>query len=406
MVTKKKLTEIKGNAKTISIEKNKPGLKLTLLLVSSLTIMSVITISPALPQITEEFSGVKNAAFLVKLVLTIPALMIAIVSPITGRLIDRRGRLKILWVSLVLYALSGTGGFFLDNLYHILISRAILGIAVGMSMTIVITLIADYFDGIERQKFVGLQIAFMSLGGILFIALGGILADFSWRYPFLIYLSSLLVLPLAIMFLEEPGVVEKGQLKQQIKSPPIIWILFINTMLIWIIFFLIPVQLPFHLKAIGIEKNSLIGAAIATGTAFSAISSFSYSKIKSRFSFLSVFSMGYLLMAAGFLAISMSATYVIAVIGVMLAGLGMGMMIPNTNMWVMRLAPPQIRGKEIGKLTTFWFLGQFLSPIIIFPVLKNFSLPITFMLASAMLLLISIGFLLFHLTKTGKLIDQ
>ena len=111
-------------------------------------------------------------------------------------------------------------------------------------------------------------------------------------------------------------------------------------------------------------------------------------------------------MAAGFVALSLSTTYVIAVIGVMLAGLGMGMMIPNTNMWVMRLAPPQIRGKEIGKLTTFWFLGQFLSPIIIFPVLKNFSLPITFMLASAMLLLISIGFLLFHLTKTGKLINQ
>ena len=78
----------------------------------------------------------------------------------------------------------------------ILISSAVLGIAVGMSMTIVITLIADYFEGMERQKFVGLQIAFMSLGGIIFIGLGGVLADIGWRYPFLIYLFSLLVLPL------------------------------------------------------------------------------------------------------------------------------------------------------------------------------------------------------------------
>jgi MFS family permease len=250
-------------------------------------------------------------------------------------------------------------------------------------MTIVITLIADYFEGMERQKFVGIQIAFMSMGGILFIGLGGILSDFNWRYPFLIYLFSLLVLPLSIMFLDEPAVTKKGtQANLNIKAPPIIWMLFINTMLMWIIFFFIPVQIPFHLKAIGIEKNSLIGAAIATSTLFSAVSSFSYSRIKGRFSFLSVFSMGYLLMAAGFVCIAFSNSYVLVVIAMMLSGLGMGMMIPNTNMWVMKIAPPQIRGKEIGKLTTFWFFGQFLSPIIIFPVLNILSLSSTFMLAS------------------------
>jgi fucose permease len=111
-------------------------------------------------------------------------------------------------------------------------------------------------------------------------------------------------------------------------------------------------------------------------------------------------------MRIGFVCIAISSTYALVVIAMMQSGLGMGMMIPNTNMWVMKIAPPQIRGKEIGKLTTFWFLGQFLSPIIIFPVLKNFSLPFTFMLATGLLLLMSIGFLLFHLSKTGKSINQ
>ncbi|MEX2235096.1 MAG: MFS transporter [Cyclobacteriaceae bacterium] len=389
------------------MENKKWKLKLTLLLVSSLTIMSVITIAPALPQMVLEFSDVENAGLLVQLVLTIPALMIALFSPITGRLIDRHGRLKILWLSLLLYAITGCAGYFLNNLYHILISRTLLGISVGMSMTIVITLIADYFEGMERQKFVGIQIAFMSLGGILFIGLGGILADFGWRYPFLIYLFALLVLPLSIMFLHEPILAEKrNHVNEHVKSPPIIWMLFINTMLMWIIFFLIPVQIPFHLKAIGIEKTSLIGAAIAMSTAFSAVSAFSYSRIKGRFSFLSVFSMGYLLMAAGFVCISISGSYVLVVIAMMLSGLGMGMMIPNTNMWVMKIAPPEIRGKEIGKLTTFWFLGQFLSPIIIFPILNTLSLSATFMLAAGFLFLISAGFLIFHFSKTGRLVTQ
>lgn len=247
----------------------------------------------------------------------------------------------------------------------------------------------------------------MSMGGILFIGLGGILADYGWRYPFLIYLFALLVLPLCILFLDEPKIIGKiNQDAPNIKAPRIIWILFINTMLMWIFFFLIPVQVPFYLKGIGVEKNSLIGAAIATSTAFSAISSFSYYKIKSRFSFISIFSMGFLLLAAGFICISLSKTYFLVVIAMMLSGLGMGMMIPNTNMWVMKITPPEIRGKEIGKLTTFWFLGQFFSPIIFLPVLKKLSLSSTFMFASVILLLISLGFLIFNFSKRWKAINQ
>lgn len=382
-------------------------MKLTLLLVSSLTIMSVITISPALPQMAIAFANVEHAEFLVKLVLTIPALFIAIFSPITGQLIDRYGRLRILWFSLVLYAISGVSGYFLNNLYHILISRITLGIAVGMSMTIVITLIADYFEGAERQKFVGLQVAFMSLGGILFIGLGGVLADFGWRFPFLIYLFSLIVLPLCILFLREPVVVAKGSsVNTNIKAPGIIWMLFFNTMMMWIIFFLIPVQIPFYLKAMGIEKNSLIGAAIATSTLFSAISAISYSKLKSRFSFLTIFSIGYLLMGIGFTTLSLSSSYTSVVLAMMLSGLGMGMMIPNTNMWVMKITPAEIRGKEIGKLTTFWFLGQFLSPIIIFPVLQILPLSSTFMVGAGILFLLSFLFVIFQFSKKGKLAIQ
>jgi MFS family permease len=382
-------------------------MKLTLLLVSSLTIMSVITISPALPRMALAFADVEHAEFLVKLVLTIPALFIAIFSPITGRLIDRYGRLRILWLALMLYGVAGVGGFFLTNLYLILVSRMILGIAVGMSMTIVITLIADYFEGIERQKFVGLQVAFMSIGGILFIGLGGILADMSWRFPFLIYLFSFIVLPLTVMYLQEPEILQKGNaIKSDSKSPGIIWFLFFNTMIMWIIFFLIPVQIPFYLKAIGVEKNSMIGAAIATSTLFSAISSISYSKIKARFSFLGIFSIGYLLMATGFLVVSVSHSYLFVLVAMMLVGLGMGMMIPNTNMWVMKIAPPEIRGKEIGKLTTFWFFGQFLSPIIIFPVLQVSTLSSTFMAGAGLLFAISFFFIAFQFSKIAKTVQQ
>ncbi len=374
--------------------------KLTLLLVSSLTIMSIITISPALPQMSAHFEDVKNGEFLVKLVLTIPALFIAIVAPIAGRLIDRFGRLKLLWMAIVLYAASGVAGYFLEDLIAILISRAILGISVGISMTVVITLVADYFVGVARQKFAGLQVAFMSIGGILFIGLGGILSDIGWRFPFLIYLFSLLILPFSIFYLTEPKIAKGGQSRSKIKSkvPSLIWILFINTMLMWIIFFLIPVQIPFFLEELGVSRNALVGAALAVSTLFSAMSSFSYARLKGRFSFSQIFTIGYILMALGFLTIAFAGSYGMVVLAMALSGLGIGVMIPNTNIWVMQLAPVEVRGREIGKLTTFWFMGQFLSPIVTFPVVVSMSIASTYTVAAIVLTGLALFFLILHLS--------
>ena len=353
--------------------------------------MSVMTISPALPGMSDQLNPKGDHDLTIRLILTIPALFIAGFSPFAGRLIDRYGRLKFLYVALVVYGISGVAGYFLDTLNSILISRALLGLAVGMSMTIVVTLVGDYYEGLERQKFIGLQIAFMSLGGILFISGGGALADISWRHPFLMYSLAFIFLPLSILFLKEPSI-ERSSKEEgaTAKSPNYIWFLFLNTMIMWIIFFLIPVQLPFLMKDIGVESNTLIGAAIALSTASSAVSSISFSKIKGRFNFLTIFFVGYLLMAIGYYLISRSDNYSMIMIAMLVSGLGIGLMIPNTNLWVMKIAPPIIRGKEIGKLTMFWFFGQFISPIVLLPITSRFDLANTFLTMAFVMLGLSV----------------
>ena len=345
--------------------------KTTLLLTSCLTIMSMITISASLPDMARTFAGVPNGELLVKLSLSFPALFIAISASIGGRLIDRLGRLGLLGISLVVYAIAGTSGYWLDDIYQILAGRALLGICVGLSMTIVTTLIADYYEGRERQKFAGLQIAVMSMAGILFITLGGILADISWRTPFLLYGASLLILPATLIYLKEPEIKTSEIVdRSTIKSPSVIWLVFVNVMIMWIVFFIIPIQIPFYLKSLGVEKNVLIGIAIAVSTLFSAISSMSFARIKDRLNFKQIFAIGYFLMAIAYVTIAVGRSYEMVLIGMILAGLGMGVMIPNANIWVMQLAPPEIRGREIGRLTTFWFMGQFLSPLILLPFLE------------------------------------
>ncbi len=367
--------------------------KVTLLLVSSLTIMSMITISASLPDMTKAFSTLANAENLVKLTLSFPALFIALTAIIAGKFIDRFGRLRLLSAALILYAIAGSSGYWLNNIYLILAGRALLGICVGITMTIATTLIADYYQGKSRQKFAGLQIAVMSLGGIMFVTLGGVLADISWRVPFLLYLFPLLILPMTSLSLKEPKTLHIAKSKDtSVKSPKIIWLVFINVMIMWILFFIIPVQIPFYLKSIGIEKNTLIGIAIASTTFFSVISSLSFSRIKDRLSYQQVFGIGYLLMALSFASIAYGGSYAMVMLGMLLAGLGMGLMIPNANVWVMQLAPEQIRGQEIGRLTTFWFMGQFLSPIILLPFLNIISQSQLFSILTYIILGLSIGF--------------
>ncbi|WP_420593007.1 MFS transporter [Robiginitalea biformata] len=359
---------------------NRWEVKLSLLLVSSLTIASMITISASLPDMSRDFSGYPNGQALVKLSLSLPALFIALTSLLAGGYIDRKGRKPLLGVALVAYALAGSSGYWLEDLYAILAGRALLGVCVGITMTIVTTLIADYYQGAARQRFAGTQIAVMSLAGILFISLGGFLADIRWDVPFLLYLFSLLILPIALRFIREPEkLAETIQKTPGARAPREIWLVFGTVMLMWILFFIVPVQIPFYLKSLGVEQNALIGLAIASSTLFSAVASFFYARIKGRLSFARIFFAGFGLMAVAFLVVAFSGTYALVVVGMLLAGLGMGLLIPNANILVMQLAPPAVRGKQIGRLTTFWFLGQFISPLVLLPFIGLYSLETVFL---------------------------
>ena len=102
---------------------------ITLLLVSTMTVMAGATISPALPQIETFFAEVPNAAFWVKLMLTMPALLTAISAPFVGIIIDRFGRKPLLVAATLLYGTAGGSGLVLSSLTGLLVERALLGLS-------------------------------------------------------------------------------------------------------------------------------------------------------------------------------------------------------------------------------------------------------------------------------------
>ena len=223
--------------------------KITLLLISTLTIMSGATISPSLPAMQAAFSDVANADVWVRLVLTLPALFIVLGAPLAGVITDKLGRKCLLIASTVLYGFAGASGFVLESLWAILMGRALLGLAVGGVMTSVTTLITDYFEGKERSNVFGLQGTFMNIGGILFLSLGGVLADIDWHMPFLIYLFAFVLLPLALYSLYEPERLEENGEDVGLSQLPwrLLSIIYGASLVLMVIFYTIPVQLPFYL---------------------------------------------------------------------------------------------------------------------------------------------------------------
>lgn len=372
---------------------------ITILLGSTLTVMAGAVVTPALPEIGLAFSGTQNAEFLVKLVLTLPALFIVLGAPFAGYALDRWGRKPVVLISLLLYGLSGTSGFFLDSLYSILISRALLGLAVAGVMSGFTTLITDYFSGPQLNRFMGIQGAFMGLGGMVFVLLAGYLADISWNYPFLVYLLSFIVLPGAIFTIDEPKRdIGEGETKE---SPPvkILAPIYIAAFFGMFIFFVFPVQLPFYLVGnVGVTSTQ-VGMALSIQTASSVIIALFYQKIKERMSFRNIFAFIVLMLGIAHLVVSSTVSYEIILVGLFIGGLGLGILPPNVQVWVASSVPTSTRGRSIGGLTTFLFLGQFFTPILTEPLVNSVGLGSMFWYIGLFAITIVLGILALNVIK-------
>lgn len=369
--------------------------KLALLVVSTLTVMAGATIAPSLPAMQAHFAEVDNAAYLVRLALTMPAIFIAIGAPVVGITIDRFGRKPLLLLALVLYGLAGSSGLWLNFLHHILVGRALLGISVAGIMTTATTLIADYYTGATRGQFLGLQAAFMALGGVVFLTVGGFVADIHWRMPFAIYLLALLLVPCVWFWLPEPQRIRPavGPLDEPTDNQTpwnLIFLTYGIAVLTQIVFYIIPVQLPFYLQALFNANASQSGLAIALATLFSAISSLQYRRVKARFSFITIYAIAFLNMGVGYGLISLATGYPIVLLGLAIAGSGLGLLMPNMNFCLTSVTPDVLRGRILSGITTFFFLGQFLSPFFSQPLSQWVGLGVTYGIAGGVMLVLAV----------------
>lgn len=373
---------------------------------ASMTVLGGTIIAPSIPHFEEHFASVPHIDMLSRLILTLPALFIMIFAPISGFLLERYGRTRFLYPAIFLWSVSGISGFFLENnIYWILFSRAIFGVATAFVMTAVSVLIGDYYQGAKRERALGLQGFFMAGGGAVFLVLGGILSDVDWRYPFLVYASGFAIFLLALFVLFEPqrNIPKTNTTQEKIhfnffKFLPI----YVFSFYAMSMFYVVPTQIPHFITHTLNKSGNLIGISLAVSSVCTAILSLFYARLRARFSIFLLYVISLSAIGVGFLLIGFIQKYEILLCALLLVGAGLGIILVNNTSWLLSMAGESERAKAAGFLSASVFMGQFCSPFITQPLVRMGGIP--FMLdINGVILLISAGiFLWWHFTKIHK----
>lgn len=377
---------------------------LTLMASSMIAIIGTTAIAASLPGMSDAYALTPNGRFLVNVALTLPALSIALFAPFMGLMIDRWGRKKIFVASLVLYGLSGTAGFYLRSLQEILVTRLVLGVAVAGITTCATALIADYADKARLGRSMGRQSLFMALGNVVFVSLGGVLADYSWRWPFMIYAIAFVVLPGVIFLVTEPRSAPgdetmspsvRDEVLPAVRTALVYFLCFINM----VVYFMVPVYLPFYVKSFPGNDSTRVGALLALVGLTWGITSTQYHRLKKNRTFGQVAIGAFTFMGVAHLLLAWASGYAMVILALILIGIGLGVVLPNLNAWLFSFAPAGMNGRAIGGLIFFGFIGQFVSPIITRPLSTAAGIATSYFIAGSVLLIIALsGYIVFTLS--------
>ena len=338
----------------------------TILSMSLLTVMAGAAIAPALGIIKAHFSDAP--AMLVQFIVSMPALLIIVTNlfflPLS-RLLRTRA---IATTGLLLYVVAGAGCFFVDDIYVLLLMRAVLGVSVGLVMPLSTGLLAYYFPPEEQARLMGLSAAMNQMGGVVATLLAGLLATIEWRYAFLVYLLGLIALVMVWLWLpdEKLGSANKRgvpfQPRQLLKFHPSV----IGMLLLMMIFFIFPTnfavvatrQLELRTELITLIMVGLDVVAFFVGMVFGGVMNRFRQSVKY---FAPVF---FLLGYVAYLVPDV----LMVVLGSACIGIANGVGVPYLNTIASIKGGKNSATTVMPLLSAALYLGQFVSPVIVTPV--------------------------------------
>jgi MFS family permease len=327
-----------------------------------LAVMGFVLVAPILASMQVHFRNVPHSDIWVPLVMTAPALCIALLSPLAGVLADRFGARRVLLISLAIYAVFGTAPLYLESLYAIVVTRFGVGIAEAGILTCTMTLVGVLFQGDERQRWLAYQSGTAPAAAALLLLAGGIIGSGGWRFPFWGYALSVVVFVGVLLKVIEP----EPRTRDVINGPPIPWphLLKVCVFALFasLIFYLVPAELAFVLFGRGIQSPSVIGLTIAIGTLAVPVGTLTSRRL-TGLPVGRVLTAAIVIMAIGLIVIALGATLPVITAGVIIHQFGGGIMLPTAMNYALSRLPAESQGRGTGVWWSAYFIAQFITPL-------------------------------------------
>ena len=347
---------------------NKTKIKVGIL-ATSLPQMSIIALVGVVPMAINYYSHVSPTV--VQTAFTIPMLACALTSLTVGRLAAKTGKKPLLVAGVAMILIFGVmPALFNFSLPLFMVMTAGIGMGVGCTSPLSTALVPEYFEGHERHSLMGIQSAFVNIGGMTLTFVAGFLLRTGWRNAFFMYL---LMIPLLIASLiclpsgklaPAPGGPESGgkaKLGNNILSLYAVFVIY------GIMFSVINTNAGLLVLERGLGDPAVASFASSISATTGIVMGIAYGLVHKTFKRFAL-PMALATFALGMFTMANAPSLPFFYIGSFFIGTSVPTAIPTGFSIVTKLTAPYSPMFAISGLLATWFTALFISPIVINPI--------------------------------------
>lgn len=336
--------------------------------VAALTSLPGLAVSPILEKLATIFP--KATDLDLQLLTTLPSLLIIPFILFAGYISNRIGYIKLLYIGLWLFLLSGALYFVAGTIGQLVAVSALLGVGAGIIIPFSTSLVSMFFVGKERTKQYGYVSAITNITLVIATAVAGWLADVQWRLPFLVYLLPVIsiVLVPAIRHAEKSVGRQGGQGNTVVQSGGrieyrslvkyMLYYLFITYLVM-----VVSINLPFLLGEYG-DDSGVVGVVTSIFFLAMMLPGLFINRLVDMLG-RGILVWGVLLIALGLIDVFYNSTLAFVIIGCVATGFGYGMAQPYVYDKTAALASPQRVTYALALLMSMNYVAIVIAPFIV-----------------------------------------
>ena len=332
--------------------------------------------------------GMTDGAFAAQNVMTIAAPAMAFGAPVIGWLSGMFGKRNTLLASILIYGIAGMAGAYMPDLYSLLASRLLLGMASAGFVTMAVSLIGDYYEGdAARDRLLGWFAIVGGGGSLIVLEAAGVLTKLDgWKAPFALYGVALALFVLALFFIKDvrraPVMPSAGAVSDSIWGA---WYIYALIILISISMYAVTIQGTYVMNEEGITDSVVQSNVILFSTVGSMVGAYLFRFVRPGLGFYLTLALTWVVLAFGNIGFVSSLNVYVLGLSSALVGAGSGLMQPLTQTAVLRIVSPAAVPKAMGMALGCIFAGQFIHPFVVTPIRAAFGLHNAFLFLAAVI---------------------